>query len=180
MKDTDNFTTLVRFCASLEPWYAAIIKRELQWRINKRNTICQWFLFKKRHRIKGAGAARTIWRKKSCAIAPSVKQQRVTDSTWPVKAASKDRQRSTFCWDSEKGPHFHRGLPSWGRCRKAIQSVLKPLLCTHEHLTQKSVLQDAGFRGTQPADVSVHTVDGGPAIRAVLRAQMRICTNSAL
>ena len=82
-----------------------------------------------------------------------MKQQRVTDSTWAGKAASKDRQCSICYWDSERGTHFYRGIVSRGRHREAIQSVLKPLLCIYEHQTQKSVLQDAEFWGMQPADM---------------------------
>lgn len=46
VNETYIFITLVKFCAGLEPWYAAINKRELQWRINKRNAICQCFYLK--------------------------------------------------------------------------------------------------------------------------------------
>lgn len=98
IKDSDNFITLLRFCSCLEPWYATIIKRELQWRINKRNAICQCFYFK-RPCINVAGAARTIWRKTSIAV---VQQHH--------PCGNKDIQIrwSIFCWDSDKAPHFCR------------------------------------------------------------------------
>lgn len=95
----------------------------------------------------------------------------VTDSTWPGKAASKDRQWKYFLLRFRGGPHFYGGIVSWGRHRKAIQSVLKPLLCSYEHQTQKLALQNVGFWRMQPADMQTHMVGEGAASRALLRVE---------
>jgi len=79
-----------------------------------------------------------------------------SDSTQPGKVASKDRQCSTFCWDSESASHFYRGIVSQGRHRKAIWFVLKPLLRIYEYQPQKSLRQVADICGTKPAHVSLH------------------------
>lgn len=58
-----------------------------------------------------------------------------------------------------------------GQAQEGIQSVLKPLLCSYEHQTQKLALQNVGFWRMQPADMQTHMVGEGAASRALLRVE---------